>query len=198
MTQRSTAILALALAAALGGLQPVAAQQAPAGAGVTAEDLIEALQPCAAPQDPTQCTRGIRLMNVPVAKGTAPTYAPAGGSTAPGRPAVALDVRFERNSAELTPEAREVVKALAAAMKSDALAAQRFLVEGHTDSTGPRKYNIELSERRAEAVRAQLTQLGVSGTRLETAGHGPDQPLDAEHPENGVNRRVQVINAGPR
>jgi outer membrane protein OmpA-like peptidoglycan-associated protein len=180
MTQRSTAILALVLAAALAGGAPALAQTVQAGPGVTPEELIQALQPCENPQSPAECTRGIRLKSVPFPSGAGTPAA------APARPAVALDVRFQRNSAELTPEAREVVRALASALKSNALASQRFVVEGHTDSTGPRKYNIELSERRAQAVRVELTELGVPATRLETVGHGPDQPIDAEHPDSGA------------
>jgi hypothetical protein len=53
-----------------------------------------------------------------------------------------------------------------------------------------------LSEQRAAAVRNYLiAQFGIAADRLSAKGYGKSQPLDPEHPEDGVNRRVQVINA---
>lgn len=109
-------------------------------------------------------------------------------------PSVALDVKFEFNSAQLTPEARQLVGELAKALKRKNLAADSFQLEGHTDSVGKRSYNIDLSERRAQAVRAYLAELGVPTERIAAVGRGPDYPLDPQHPESGTNRRVQVIN----
>ena len=68
-------------------------------------------------------------------------------------------------------------------------------VEGHTDARGARDYNVELSQKRAEAVVAFLTERGeVDGSRLQARGFGPDQPIveDAQSSEDHArNRRVE-------
>ncbi len=66
-------------------------------------------------------------------------------------------------------------------------------VEGHTDSVGNPARNKRLSLRRAEAIRAELIERGVSGERLVTKGHGAEQPIaDNRTPEGREqNRRVE-------
>jgi outer membrane protein OmpA-like peptidoglycan-associated protein len=69
----------------------------------------------------------------------------------------------------------------------------RVRVEGHTDAVGKRKYNLDLSDRRAKAVAKYLVDHGVAAERLEAAGFGPDRPLDpGDSPEShDRNRRVE-------
>lgn len=69
----------------------------------------------------------------------------------------------------------------------------RVRVEGHTDVVGKRKYNLDLSDRRARAVVRYLVEHGIGPERLEAVGFGPDRPLDAgETPEaHDKNRRVE-------
>jgi outer membrane protein OmpA-like peptidoglycan-associated protein len=117
------------------------------------------------------------------------------GAAAPARPAVALDVKFALNSAEMTDSAKSLAKELATAINSDQLSADRFRLVGHADSTGDSDFNRWLSRRRAEAVRSYMIRsLGVAPQRLEAVGRGADEPLDPAHPESGVNRRVHVVN----
>ena len=111
--------------------------------------------------------------------------------------AIALEIRFDFDSANLTGEAREVLDQLGPALKSPALQAFTFLVEGHTDSVGSEGYNLRLSDRRARAVSAYLSsRFGVEAARLKTVGRGESQPFDLADPTSGVNRRVQVVNLG--
>ncbi len=110
---------------------------------------------------------------------------------------IALEVRFDFNSATLTPEARDVLVQLAAALKAPALAENSFLIEGHTDATGADGYNQDLSERRADAVMSFLTrEHGVDADRLVAVGRGESELLDPQHASSGVNRRVEVGNLG--
>jgi outer membrane protein OmpA-like peptidoglycan-associated protein len=154
------------------------------GPNPSPEQLIQALSP--APGTPPLKFRGIRLLT---AKPAAEPEARA--------PAVALDIKFALNSAELTPEAKETIKQLGTAMKSDQLAAYHFLLEGHTDSSGSHDHNVELSKRRAEAVRGYLVATyGIPAARLQAVGKGPDAPLDPADPTSAVNRRVQIVNLG--
>jgi outer membrane protein OmpA-like peptidoglycan-associated protein len=74
----------------------------------------------------------------------------------------------------------------------------RVEVEGHTDSTGPAKYNLELSRRRAEAVLAFLGSRGVPLERLRARGYGEAQPVADNATEGGRrrNRRVDIVISG--
>lgn len=66
-------------------------------------------------------------------------------------------------------------------------------VEGHTDNTGNHDANVNLSERRAQAVVQYLTRKEVDVSRLSAVGRGPDQPLGDNETEEGraQNRRVE-------
>ncbi len=66
-------------------------------------------------------------------------------------------------------------------------------IEGHTDSTGARDYNVDLSQRRAESVRQYLIDQGVDSDRLRAVGLGPDEPVADNDTESGraENRRVE-------
>ncbi|HNR67682.1 MAG TPA: OmpA family protein [bacterium] len=69
-----------------------------------------------------------------------------------------------------------------------------ILLEGHTDSTGPDEYNLDLSVRRAQAVADYLTSLGVEAARLTIKGYGEVQPIADNTTVDGrqQNRRVEV------
>jgi OOP family OmpA-OmpF porin len=54
----------------------------------------------------------------------------------------------------------------------------RIEIAGHTDDTGEREHNIDLSKRRADSVKKYLVDKGIDSGRIETAGHGPDKPTD--------------------
>ena len=88
---------------------------------------------------------------------------------------------------------------LGQALASPALAPYRFRIEGHTDTVGDDAMNRDLSQRRAEAVRAYLMgRYGVAPERLEAVGLGESQlliPTPDNRPE-ARNRRVQVLNIG--
>ncbi|HDI3294082.1 TPA: OmpA family protein [Vibrio cholerae] len=70
----------------------------------------------------------------------------------------------------------------------------RALIVGHTDSTGTDAYNQTLSERRAQAVAAQLVDLGVNNEQLEWRGEGESNPIADNNTTEGQakNRRVEV------
>jgi outer membrane protein OmpA-like peptidoglycan-associated protein len=69
-----------------------------------------------------------------------------------------------------------------------------ILIEGHTDATGKRNHNMNLSERRAASVSSYLKTLNVVGNRITTVGYGPDQPIGDNKTDVGrqQNRRVEV------
>ncbi|MBI5488913.1 MAG: OmpA family protein [Deltaproteobacteria bacterium] len=76
----------------------------------------------------------------------------------------------------------------------------RVEIQGHTDDRGTQEHNMDLSQRRAEAVRAYLIEQGVAGGRLEARGYGPDVPIEDNRTAAGreKNRRVEfhIIGSG--
>ena len=71
----------------------------------------------------------------------------------------------------------------------------RIQIEGHTDSTGAETYNLDLSQRRADAVKNALTARGVDPARLQTIGFGESKPIAGNDTETGrqMNRRVKIV-----
>ncbi|MAQ15825.1 MAG: hypothetical protein CMN30_13650 [Sandaracinus sp.] len=66
-------------------------------------------------------------------------------------------------------------------------------VEGHTDTSGDHDHNVDLSQRRAQAVVAYLVSKGLAAERLEARGYGPDRPVESNDTREGraANRRVE-------
>ncbi len=108
-------------------------------------------------------------------------------------------VFFESNEAVIRPESFPVLDELAEVLK-DTPRLSHIRIEGHTDSTGKDAHNLELSQRRAEAVRTYLVDKGVAGERLEAKGLGETAPLGPDDTPEGQadNRRVEFhIVGGP-
>jgi outer membrane protein OmpA-like peptidoglycan-associated protein len=106
------------------------------------------------------------------------------------------DVLFDFDSANLKPGAREKVARIAGILQSHP--DLKILVEGHTDSVGSDEYNLRLSERRADSVRAGLVQQGVNRDVVGTAGFGESKPVASNGTAAGrqQNRRVEVVVSG--
>ncbi|MBR0674699.1 OmpA family protein [Roseomonas alkaliterrae] len=71
----------------------------------------------------------------------------------------------------------------------------RIEVNGHTDTSGPARYNQGLSERRAAAVAAELVRLGVPRHEIVTRGLGQTQPMvpTPDNTREPQNRRVEIV-----
>jgi outer membrane protein OmpA-like peptidoglycan-associated protein len=110
-----------------------------------------------------------------------------------------VEVEFDFNSSVIKPSSYRTVGQIADALHNPILLGYGFLVIGHTDSVGGRRYNVGLSQRRAEAIRnALIDPFGVNPAVLEAIGMGEEQLRDPQHPTSGVNRRVQLVNVGKK
>ncbi len=108
-----------------------------------------------------------------------------------------IEITFDFDSARIRPESYEAVGLIADALHTPYLQGQTFFIVGHTDAKGAREYNLELSRKRAAAVREALaTTFQVPGKYLFSVGLGEEQLRDPANPDAAVNRRVQLINMG--
>jgi peptidoglycan-associated lipoprotein len=100
-------------------------------------------------------------------------------------------VFFEYDSDEITAAAEQNLAAKAAVLRANP--GVRLRVEGHCDQRGSTEYNLALGQRRAEAVRAYLLNLGVDGARLSTLSYGKERPLQEGEGEESFarNRRAE-------
>jgi len=103
------------------------------------------------------------------------------------------DILYDVNEATLKPDAQLVLSKLAGILLI--LPSQHVLIEGYTDSTGSAEYNLDLSERRAQAVKSLLVSQGLDRTRLEALGLGMDRPVADNSTNEGrkKNRRVEIV-----
>ena len=70
----------------------------------------------------------------------------------------------------------------------------RLEIQGHTDNVGSARYNMKLSQKRAEAVRQYLIQRGIAPSRLKAVGYGMTRPVTSNATAEGraKNRRVEL------
>lgn len=103
------------------------------------------------------------------------------------------DVLFESGQADLLPTAEPRLDDLAAFLRENP--DRKLLVEGYTDAVGNDRYNMDLSQRRADSVRRALVLRGVDPARINTRGYGENFAIaDNESPEGrALNRRVEVM-----
>ena len=110
----------------------------------------------------------------------------------------AADVLFEFDKAVLRPEGKAKLDDLASKLKGVAL--EVIIAIGHTDPIGSVEYNLKLSVRRAEAVKAYLVSKGIEPNRIYTEGKGKAQPIADNRTAEGraKNRRVEIEVVGTR
>ena len=105
--------------------------------------------------------------------------------------AVGAGVPFELNKSDITPNVASILDLISPIIKK--YANSNFLIEGHTDTSGPKAFNQVLSERRAESVKSYLVSSGIAETRLSTVGYGEERPAQSNKTRKGriANRRVE-------
>jgi peptidoglycan-associated lipoprotein len=101
-----------------------------------------------------------------------------------------LDIYFDFDSSALLPVAQDMLR-----LKAEHLRAMPQLsvtIEGHCDERGTDAYNLALGERRAEAVKAFMLNLGISANQMNTISYGEERPISLGKNENSwaKNRRA--------
>jgi outer membrane protein OmpA-like peptidoglycan-associated protein len=106
------------------------------------------------------------------------------------------DVLFDTGRAELKSGATRKVDQLAQFLMEHP--DRRVQIEGFTDSVGTDSYNEDLSQRRADAVKAALINRGIEPSRIGTEGYGKAYPVANNNDSGGrqLNRRVEVVIGG--
>ena len=132
----------------------------------------------------------------------------APGAPIPGAPGVAalppsavasltrqglLDTHFAFDRYDLTDETKATLQALSTFLSQNP--GVTLAIEGHADERGTAEYNLALGEKRAQAVKDYLVNLGVTANRLSTVSYGEERPLDPGHTELAwaMNRRAHFL-----
>ena len=110
-------------------------------------------------------------------------------------------IQFEYNKAVIRDESTDLMNEIASVIKKHP-EIKKIRLEGHTDNVGSKKFNMDLSLRRAKAVREWLvTKGGLEASRFEVAGFGFDKPIAPNDTEEGraKNRRVafEIVERAP-
>lgn len=109
------------------------------------------------------------------------------------------DLLFDYNSPNLRQEAMESLKKLGLLIQRNP--GSRFIIEGHTDSFGSDEYNLELSRKRADSVKAWLTGgMGLPDGSIQTVGYGKSRlltPASGTIEQQQINRRVEIVIRAP-
>ena len=103
------------------------------------------------------------------------------------------DILFEFDSASLSVEAQEILRAKAAWLRENPRA--RVIIEGHCDERGTNEYNLALGDRRAFSAKSFLVDLGIADSRLTTISYGEERPIDTSPTEEAwaKNRRDHFV-----
>ena len=103
-----------------------------------------------------------------------------------------LIIHFQLNSNEVTTEGFDILNRVAEFLTHKPQA--RISIKGYTDSTGPRSYNLSVSQFRANAIKSYLVGKGVEADNITAKGMGPDKPIASNRTAEGreKNRRVEI------
>lgn len=102
-----------------------------------------------------------------------------------------LTVGFDLNHSNVKPKYNRQLKELAALMKDSPGCSA--IIEGHSDSTGKKNFNIKLSLKRAKSVQRTLIKFGVPPARISTVGYGSSQAIADNSTEQGRQKNRRAV-----
>jgi type IX secretion system PorP/SprF family membrane protein len=105
---------------------------------------------------------------------------------------ITLHFKFEFNSSDLDDETEDFLQDLTTTLKENEYL--KVNIAGHTDNVGSDKFNLKLSQKRADVVKQHLIKMGISQDRLTSEGKGMHEPLNKNLTEEdrSKNRRVEI------
>lgn len=111
----------------------------------------------------------------------------------PNSPLSIRTIYFEHDSTQINTQGQSALNAHAEYLSLNPN--QHIVVEGHTDESGTRDYNLSLGERRGQSVADFLSASGVSGQQMEIRSFGEENPVSLEQSESArqLNRRVELL-----
>jgi len=143
---------------------------------LAAAALAMSLAACASSEDPAESGGAAQQTNDNSNRqvATAPVSQFPPGSQEELNATVGDRVFFDFDRYDLLPEGRATVSAWANWMQQHPNV--QVLIEGHADERGTREYNLALGARRANAIKDNLTALGISPARVGTITYGKERP----------------------
>lgn len=104
---------------------------------------------------------------------------------------ISEQIHFAHDSDEILPDSFPILDEIAIIL--DDYPTMEIRIEGHTDSSGSSRYNLQLSDRRASSVRSYLIRAGISPHRMVSVGFGEERPIASNDTDLGraANRRVE-------
>jgi outer membrane protein OmpA-like peptidoglycan-associated protein len=205
--RRATTVAATFLAGVLtlsAGVGPALAQ-----APLTEGQILEALKPritrslTGAPADTARTVEDRHVIDDALhqsqTRSLSSTQRDQVAAIAKDKPKIDLEIYFDYKSAAISPRAVPDLTTLGKALSNPDLGGSVFMIAGHTDAKGGERYNLSLSEQRAEAVKRYLIQkFGFSADALMSVGYGKEHLKNTNDPYAAENRRVQVVNMGAK
>jgi len=105
--------------------------------------------------------------------------------------------RFAFDDSTVPADTMSMMDRLATVLKNNP--ERKIVIEGFTDSSGDKEYNLSLAEERADAVRSELIRRGIDGQRIISRSYGSDYPVASNNTAEGrrENRRAEIIISNP-
>jgi outer membrane protein OmpA-like peptidoglycan-associated protein len=168
--------------------------QAQTQAGGAAEDWVNKLAGLdVAPDLDVAALRQQALERIKSKADAAPIKRPPVAAQLLKLPQFLAEIQFDEDAAVIRPDSYRTLGRIADTLYHPSLLGYKFLIVGHTVSTGRRENNLTLSQRRADAIREVLVNtFKISSKRLQAIGLGEEQLIDAAHPTAAINQRTQV------
>ena len=107
------------------------------------------------------------------------------------------DAYFDYDKAALRPDALKALQADSTELRDilKDFPDYKLTIEGHCDERGSSEYNIALGDKRAEAAKNYLVQVGIPSDQLKMISYGKDRPVCEDHDEAcwQRNRRIHIV-----